>query len=193
MTEKTTSTIFYTRGVIWYSILIGCILWKFINQGSTTLPLFMTGTMIVFLMEVFRIYTAGYMHGQHPVTRVQADFLCTAGPFGYLRNPLYVANMVRGIGVCIAINEWYAYVFFIAINSLVFAIIIPHEERFLEAKFGDAYRQYRDATRRLIPQLKAYNTDEQIIPSFKSSFRSEIPTLILLFALVAIIYKTFIT
>jgi protein-S-isoprenylcysteine O-methyltransferase Ste14 len=193
MTEKATSAVFYVRGVIWYSILIGCILWKYFAGGITPTPLFVTGLAIVFLMEAFRIYTAGYLHGQHPVARVQADFLCCAGPFGHLRNPLYVANMLRGIGICVAINEWYAYVLFIAINSLVFAIIIPYEERFLEEKFGDVYRQYKNATRRFLPRLKAYEAQENIIPSFRSSLRSEMPTLILLSILLAVIYMAFVT
>lgn len=193
MTEKITSAIFYVRGVIWYFILMGCILWKYLEGGITSTPFFVTGSVIVFLMEAFRIYSGGYLHGNHPVARVQAEFLCCAGPFGYLRNPLYVANMLRGIGICVAINEWYAYVFFIAINSLVFTIIIPHEERFLEEKFGDAYRQYKNGTRRFIPRLKAYTTQEKVIPSFWSSLRSELPTLILLLILLAVIYRIFIT
>jgi protein-S-isoprenylcysteine O-methyltransferase Ste14 len=188
MTEKATSTIFYIRGVIWYLILIGCILGKYLAGGTTSVGLFVTGTTIVLIMEIFRIYTAGYLHGKHPVTRVQADFLCTSGPFGYLRNPLYVANMLRGIGICIAVNTWYAFVFFIAINSLVFAIIIPHEERFLEEKFGDIYRQYKAATRRFLPRLKAFETNNRVLPSFRSSIRGELPTLILLLVLMAAIF-----
>lgn len=190
--EKVTSTIFYVRGVIWYSILIGCILWKYLEGGTTSVELFLTGTAIVLIMEICRVYSAGYLHGKHPVTRVQADFLCTSGPFGHLRNPLYVANMLRGIGICIAIYEWYAFILFIAINSLVFAAIIPYEERFLEEKFGSVYRQYKAATGRFIPRLRAFDAEDRILPSFQASIRSELPTLILLSLLLAAIYVLFV-
>lgn len=192
MKNKATSTIFYFRGVIWYSILIGCILWKYLEGGTTSVELFLGGVAIVLTLELFRIYTAGFLHGKHPVTHVQAEFLCTTGPFGYLRNPLYVANMLRGIGICIAINEWYAFILFVTINSLVFAVIIPYEERFLEEKFGDLYRQYNNATGRFIPRLKAFETHNNALPSFRASLRSELPTLILLTLLMAAIYLLFV-
>ena len=192
MVKKFISFIFYVRGLIWAFILGGAILLKHFLGGSTTLPLFITGAIIVGLMELFRIYTAGYLRGKQPVAKVQAKYLCRSGPFAYLRNPLYVANMIRGIGVCIAINEWYAYAAFIIINAWVFSIIIPHEEKFLEESFGEEYRQYEAATKRFIPRLRPYQTDAVVTPSYLASLLAELHTIAFLGFLLAMTYIWFL-
>ena len=193
MKQETVALIFYIRGVIWYLILVGAIILKYIEGGTTPLHLFVLGSIIVISTEIFRIYCAGYLRGKQPVTRAQAEFLCQSGPFAYLRNPLYAANMIRGIGVCIAINEWYAYALFLVINVWVFSVIIPHEEQFLEEKFGDIYRDYKAATRRFIPRLTAYRGNTRVIPCYRASILSELHTIALLAVLLAFIYTAFFT
>lgn len=186
------SLIFYIRGVIWYLILVGAIILKYVGGGTTPMLLFVVGSIIVISTEIFRIYSAGYLRGKQPVTRVQAEFLCQSGPFAYLRNPLYAANMIRGIGVCIAINEWYAYALFLVINAVVFSVIVPHEEQFLEEKFGDIYHDYKAATRRFIPRLTAYRGSTRVIPSYRASILSELHTIALLAVLLVFIYTAFV-
>jgi len=192
MNQRFISFIFYLRGVIWTLTLGAAIILKHYNDGTTPLPLFVLGSVIVGLMEMFRIYCAGFLRGKQPVTRVQAHYLCQSGPFAHLRNPLYAANMIRGIGVCVTINEWYAYALFIIVNAWVFSLIIPHEERFLEEKFGDVYRKYKAATKQFIPSLKGYMTEEKVIPSYRASILSELHTLLLLAAILIIIYLRFV-
>jgi protein-S-isoprenylcysteine O-methyltransferase Ste14 len=192
MVKKLISFIFYVRGVIWAFTLGGAILLKHFLGGSTSLSLIITGSVIVALMEIFRIYTAGYLRGKQPVTKVQAQYLCRSGPFAYLRNPLYVANMIRGIGVCIAINEWYAYALFIVINVWVFSIIIPHEEKFLADTFGEEYHHYKAATRRFVPRLRPYQTDAAVIPSYWASILTELHTILILGFLLAMTFLWFL-
>ncbi|UCD38577.1 MAG: isoprenylcysteine carboxylmethyltransferase family protein [Fidelibacterota bacterium] len=192
MNQRIVSFIFYVRGVIWAFTLGGAILLKHFLGGSTSMSLFITGSVIVALMEIFRIYTAGYLRGKQPVAKIQAQYLCSSGPFAYLRNPLYVANMIRGIGVCIAINEWYAYALFIVINAWVFSIIIPYEEKFLEETFGEDYRQYQAATRRFIPRQRPYQTDTTVIPSYRASLLTELHTILFLGFLLAMTYIWFL-
>ena len=192
MKQTTISLIFYVRGVIWYVILVGAIIIKYIEGGTTPLFLFIVGSVIVLFTEIFRIYSAGYLRGRQPVTKVQAEFLCQSGPFAYVRNPLYAANIIRGTGVCIAINEWYAYALFLVINLWVFSVIIPHEEQFLEEKFGATYNDYKAATRRFIPRLTAYRGGTRVIPSYRDSILSELHTIVLLAALLIFIHAAFV-
>ena len=68
--------------------------------------------------------------------------LVTTGIFAYVRNPMYVglALLVAGIGVALA-SDW-TLVMLVAAAPLVHFGVVKREERYLEAKFGDAYRSY---------------------------------------------------
>ena len=68
--------------------------------------------------------------------------LATIGVYARVRNPMYVglALLVAGIGVALA-SDWTLVMLFAA--AFVMHIgVVKREERYLAAKFGDAYRQY---------------------------------------------------
>lgn len=77
-----------------------------------------------------------------------ATVLVTSGPFRRFRNPMYLGYALILLGLADAAhNIWIALltpVFAIAVTQLA---ILP-EERHLEAKFGDAYRTYKETSRR---------------------------------------------
>jgi protein-S-isoprenylcysteine O-methyltransferase Ste14 len=77
-----------------------------------------------------------------------SDVLVTTGIFAYVRNPMYVglALLVAGIGVALA-SDW-TLVMLVAAAMLIHFGVVKREERYLEAKFGDAYRRYKEAVPR---------------------------------------------
>jgi protein-S-isoprenylcysteine O-methyltransferase Ste14 len=74
--------------------------------------------------------------------------LATTGIFAYVRNPMYVglALLVAGIAVVLA-SDWSLVMLVIAALVIHFGVV-KREERYLEAKFGDAYRRYKAAVPR---------------------------------------------
>jgi protein-S-isoprenylcysteine O-methyltransferase Ste14 len=74
--------------------------------------------------------------------------LVTSGIFEWLRNPMYVglALLVGGIGVALA-SDWTLVLLLPGAAVLHFGVV-KREERYLEAKFGDAYRAYKVAVPR---------------------------------------------
>jgi len=83
---------------------------------------------------------------------VVADTLTVAGPYRYVRNPLYLGNILLAIGIgsvgppvvtllVIALNVWFVY------------RLVAIEERFLRAAFGAAYERYCAAVPRLLPRF----------------------------------------
>ena len=73
----------------------------------------------------------------------------TNGPYGYIRHPLYLANILQGVGL--HSHEWLfvglllaGYGIFVIIASLV------REESYLVKTFPE-YENYRAKTSRLIP------------------------------------------
>ena len=79
-----------------------------------------------------------------------ATSLVRGGPFKFSRNPLSASLVLLYIGMAFQINSLWP-VFLLPVLLLVnhFGIIL-REERYLEAKFGDEYRNYRAAVRRWI-------------------------------------------
>ena len=69
--------------------------------------------------------------------------LVVSGIYDYFRNPMYVglAFLLAGLGIGFA-SDWTLVMLVVAALVIHFGVV-KREERYLEAKFGDAYRQYR--------------------------------------------------
>jgi protein-S-isoprenylcysteine O-methyltransferase Ste14 len=77
-----------------------------------------------------------------------ATALCTDGPFGFSRNPIYVADWLVLAGFALVLGTAWPLVFAPPIWLLIRFGVIRHEEAHLEAVFGEAYRAYRGRVRR---------------------------------------------
>lgn len=81
--------------------------------------------------------------GTHVEPWKPATALVTDGVFRWLRNPMYVALTLFLIALAFALaSDW------TLVTTVIFAMVIHfgvvrREERYLEAKFGDAYRGYK--------------------------------------------------
>jgi len=69
--------------------------------------------------------------------------LVTGGIFGWLRNPMYVGLtlLLAGLSILLA-SDWMLVMTIIFVPVIHFGVV-KREERYLEAKFGDAYRSYK--------------------------------------------------
>jgi protein-S-isoprenylcysteine O-methyltransferase Ste14 len=79
----------------------------------------------------------------HPSTAI-----VTTGPYRWSRNPIYLALTAVSVGLGLWANS--AWMLGLLLPTLVIMRIgvIGPEERYLEAKFGDAYRAYKARVRR---------------------------------------------
>ncbi len=114
-------------------------------QYAVGIPLIAFGLLVV-MLAFRRFRQAGTRIEPHKPTTA----LVTDGLYGYSRNPIYVAltGIALGIGVA-ADNAWVLAM--LAPTMVVMRYgVIAREERYLEGKFGDAYRRYKAAVRRWI-------------------------------------------
>lgn len=80
----------------------------------------------------------------------EATVLITEGPFRRFRNPMYVGYTLLLLGLSDSMqNVWIAIMAPLFVAGVTWLAILP-EERHLEEKFGDAYRQYKATSRRWI-------------------------------------------
>lgn len=108
--------------------------------------------------ELIRCWAVGYSGTTTRGDEVSAPELVTAGPYGYVRNPLYVGNFVTAAGFAVAFtgNNSAVARLTLAAGSLaalagVYATIVPHEERYLRSRFGAAFERYCERVPPVIP------------------------------------------
>jgi protein-S-isoprenylcysteine O-methyltransferase Ste14 len=119
------------------------------------------GVPLALAGEAVRCWAVGYSGVTTRGDTVTAPQLVTAGPYAYVRNPLYVGNFITAAGFALAFtgaNSTAARAALIA-GSLgmmlrVYAVIVPHEEAFLRATFGAAYDEYVVRVPRVFPALE---------------------------------------
>lgn len=80
------------------------------------------------------------------------------GPFAHTRNPMFLGLALIHLGVVIAVNAAWALIGVPALLIYLRYGVIGREERFLEERFGDEYRNYKQRVPRWIPAL---NTDQK--------------------------------
>ena len=86
--------------------------------------------------------------GTHVEPWKPSSALVTNGIFRWLRNPMYVGLILFLAGVAILLASDWIMVMTIIFVPLIHIGVVKREERYLEAKFGDAYRRYKDAVSR---------------------------------------------
>jgi protein-S-isoprenylcysteine O-methyltransferase Ste14 len=79
-----------------------------------------------------------------------ANALVTDGPYRLSRNPLYFALVVFYTGLALLLDSFWLLVMGVPLIAVIqFGVILP-EEKYLEQKFGDAYRAYKKQAPRWI-------------------------------------------
>jgi protein-S-isoprenylcysteine O-methyltransferase Ste14 len=129
--------------------------------AEPTVTSLVIGFAIVLLGESIRFWGVSIAGAETRTTgTVGGTYLITTGPFAYVRNPLYVGNMLMyaGIGVMsMALFPWLlicACLWF----YMQYTLIISREEEYLRGHFGVAYDEYRNHVPRLFPRLTPYTT-----------------------------------
>ncbi len=119
------------------------------------------GLPLAFTGEAVRAWAVGYSGATTRSNAVEAPALVTAGPYAYVRNPLYLGNFVTATGFAIAFTgaNTPAVRALLVTGSLaamlgVYAVIVPHEEAYLQSTFGTAFEEYRSRVPRVFPALE---------------------------------------
>ncbi len=81
----------------------------------------------------------------HSTTRI-----VSSGPFKYTRNPIYLSFTLLYAGISAVVNSLWAALLLPLVLVVMQRGVIEREERYLDRKFGDEYRQYKARVRRWI-------------------------------------------
>lgn len=140
------------------------------------------GSAVTVAGELIRFWGVAYAGSLTRVTgSVGAPAVVMAGPYAYVRNPLYIGNLLMYVGIGISSNALFPWLPIVALLFFGFqyVLIVALEEEFLEQEFGTAYLEYKKNVPRFIPRLLPYRTAVQAEqrPRWIEAFRSETRTL----------------
>jgi protein-S-isoprenylcysteine O-methyltransferase Ste14 len=108
------------------------------------------------VLQLWAFATLGKNLTDTVVTR-RDHTLVTAGPYRFVRHPFYLAFLLGIIGLTLLSANW----FILPVGLVPFLFILtrlPIEERKLEERFGDAYRDYRARTGAFVPRVFSRQT-----------------------------------
>lgn len=146
-----------------------------------TLPHLGIGLVLLIMGEGLRIRAVSYAGATTRSTRVVAPFLCTAGPFARVRNPLYLGNLLMYTGVVLiagAPHIWAMLALTLSFFLVQYSLIISLEEETLTELFGQQYLTYRENVPSVIPRRRAWSGGENRTPlNLRDTLRTEKRTL----------------
>ena len=140
-----------SNGTLWLasSTLLARSGW--ISLAAATVVVTAVAIACLVIGTILRVWGTAYLgHGVMRDTAMQGSRFVAAGPYRYVRNPLYLGAWLLACGASILMPPGGAGFFMIAF-SLFVLFLISSEERFLSIKLGDAYQQYRRRVPRLLP------------------------------------------
>jgi protein-S-isoprenylcysteine O-methyltransferase Ste14 len=118
-----------------------------------------SGFLLVLLGEGLRFWGVSIVGSETRTTgAVGGTYLVTTGPFAFVRNPLYVGNMLlyAGVGVMsMALFPWLP-VAALGWFYLQYSMIVSQEEEYLAGQFGETYDEYRSHVPKFLPRLTPY-------------------------------------
>lgn len=135
--------------------------------------LFWAAAVLLVLAAAIRTWASSFLRAQVVyASQVKTEAIAADGPYRYVRNPLYFANILMALGLGAMMSRPG---FFVAVLGMVIFChrLILREEAELAKTQGERYAQYRKAVPRLWPSLRARVTASGIQPQWPDGFRAE--------------------
>jgi len=137
---------FVVRKRTFFSLVIPIVLIIFAKPSLNGL---FAGLILVLIGQAIRIWAAGYISKNKQ--------LAVAGPYAYVRNPLYVGSLFLAAGYCVMSGLWWSWIITAVFYYVFYIGTIVSEEEHLENILGEAYVKYKAAVPRLLPRLSPHH------------------------------------
>ena len=147
------------------------------------------GVLFIAIGELLRIWAVGYAGASTRArTLGAARDLVTTGPYGYVRNPLYLGNFLLSLGVCLVANVYWLIAVLVIGYFFQYLPIIAVEESYLMESCGPVYQAYRDRVPRFVPQLHSYPEPSPHDFSWSRAIKSERRTFTAIVCVIGLIF-----
>lgn len=125
------------------------------GAGAGAWAAFAVGVLLLVAATAGRAWAVRTL-GRWFTTTVRTDAeqpVIQEGPYRWVRHPSYTSMLLALAGIGLALGNWLAVVSFLVLPFLGLVVRIRVEERALLTRLGEAYAQYAENRRRLIPGL----------------------------------------
>jgi protein-S-isoprenylcysteine O-methyltransferase Ste14 len=164
----------------WLAAQVGII-----PESLWTRAVLLAGVGVVFVAVLLRTWATSYL--RYDIMRnpkIHTDRLICEGPFQYLRNPLYLGNLLMVVGVIPMLSRTGAVV--LVVGSVLFICrLVNREEAEMQRTHGQSFREYCHAVPRWIPSTRISAKTGKHAPSFADGIAGELLLWIITVALAA--------
>jgi protein-S-isoprenylcysteine O-methyltransferase Ste14 len=111
-----------------------------------------TGGVVVGVGELLRLWAVRHIG---VISRTRSDRLgplISTGPFGWVRNPLYIGNLALWVGFTLSAGLVWLLPPVVLLLAIEYHAIVRWEEGLLEMRLGETYRVYASRVPRWIPR-----------------------------------------
>jgi protein-S-isoprenylcysteine O-methyltransferase Ste14 len=126
----------------------------YVWRAKPTWRFLILGTLIAFLGIVVRAAASGQVRKNQELT--------VAGPYAYVRNPLYLGSIIIAIGFAVAARDSWVAIVILMMFVFIYVPVIHSEETFLRTQFP-TYDEYAQRVPRLLPHTLLFR---QIMDGF---------------------------
>jgi len=134
---------------------VACLLeWAYVREAPQAFtPLAIGGSAVMLTGMVLRYWSIRTLDRAFSATvRIkEGQQLITGGPYRLLRHPSYTGAWLVFVGVALLFHSWAGLLIMGPGMFWVYTRRIATEERTLEAAFGEAYREMKNRTWRMVP------------------------------------------
>ncbi len=121
--------------------------------GRPEPALFWIGALLASFGMGVRMWASGFV--------MKNEVLATGGPYGFVRHPLYVGNILICAGFCAASGLWWSTLAALVVLGLAYPETIRYEDQKLQRLFRGDWDRWAAETRALLPRLRPYPQPER--------------------------------
>jgi len=137
------------------------------------------GATIVALGEAIRLWAVLHIGTISRTRSERLGPLVASGPFGYVRNPLYLGNILLWTGFSVVAGLVWLTPIVVILLALEYHAIVRWEEQLLTSRMGEPYVRYVHDVPRWLPLLTTRtSSDQPALFSWADTLFSERGTLI---------------
>lgn len=134
----------------------GAVDWLMRHFGRTATDdnyriIFALGALLVAAAALIRTWATSHLNAEvMRDARVHTERIVADGPYRYVRNPLYLANILMAAGVGVMASRTGFVILLVGMTIFVIRLLLREEDE-LRRDRGESYQQYCEAVPRLLP------------------------------------------
>ena len=142
---------------------------------------FIPGIWFVLAGLLVRCWAAGYIR--------KVRVLTTAGPYSFVRNPLYVGNFLMGLGFCLFVRDLMLSLIYVIVFFFFYVGTVKKEEALLIDLFKEEYVNYKNKVPVFIPRIVPYVSKQPMRYSLRQvHYNGELIRIVVTGMLLCLIY-----